>query len=71
MLSRFLPAYEFSKLLLEFILHISRSKDFHDFLSHCVVKSPEMRSSAGDLLEVKASLNDCFKIGSSFFFHKR
>lgn len=27
------------------------SKDFHDFLSHCVVKSPEMRSSAGDLLE--------------------
>lgn len=27
------------------------SKDFHDFLSLCVVKSPEMRSSAADLLE--------------------
>lgn len=26
------------------------SKDFHDFLSLCVVKSPEMRSSAADLL---------------------
>ena len=31
---------------------ISRSKDFHDFLSLCVVKSPEMRSSAADLMTV-------------------
>lgn len=33
-------------------IDIYRSKDFHDFLSLCVVKSPEMRSSAADLLTV-------------------
>ena len=30
----------------------NRSNDFHDFLSRCVVKSAEMRSSAAELLEV-------------------
>jgi len=34
------------------LIIISRSKDFHDFLSLCVVKSPEMRSSAADLMTV-------------------
>lgn len=34
------------------LIIISRSKDFHDFLSLCVVKSPEMRSSAADLITV-------------------
>jgi len=34
------------------LINISRSKDFHDFLSLCVVKSPEMRSSAADLITV-------------------
>ena len=34
------------------LIDISRSNYFHDFLSLCVVKSPEMRSSAADLLTV-------------------
>ena len=34
------------------LINIYRSKNFHDFLSLCVVKSPEMRSSAADLLAV-------------------
>ena len=38
-------------------MFVSRSKDFHDFLSLCVVKSPEMRSSAADLLEVRNRLS--------------
>ena len=38
-------------------MFVSRSKDFHDFLSLCVVKSPEMRSSAADLLEVRNKLS--------------
>ena len=40
-----------SMFLILFIT-VFRSKDFHDFLSLCVVKSPEMRYSAADLITV-------------------
>ncbi|KAK2572793.1 Serine/threonine-protein kinase 10 [Acropora cervicornis] len=38
------------------------SKDFHDFLSLCVVKSADMRTSAGQLLEVKIGTDGQEKI---------